>query len=431
MSQSGEFLTNKRVLLNSPGERKTELYYLEKDTVVDEVETQVIHGRYETSLNLFFGTTSNIIINNSGNFVHHCFLNITLPAVQENEFLARGWGYAILKQILWTLGSSTQSQLRLDSKTIFQTVMQMCRSSEKKNAILELGGAEYTSPSAGPVSAVVFLPLPWSSLGVGRCFKLGMDTGLLTSQLNIQITLNTASSIYGGSATHPVAMDECFFSTREQELSNKHNSLRSELMSNSDQMLGYPFIRRESPTAKYTTTEANVVLSLQEFLESDLQGIMFTAHLLEDQDNTGGFAPNPLFALEIEDIELLFNGQTLYKLRGKTGNLISMLYNDGSSHIDNSRIARTSIVSGVPSSPDKSHVYNLPMNMIRENISYEGVYSNSKRFANQTMQLKLKIKNPPNLAVGQTGSQPAIVHFTYLYSAIAEIQNGVSTITFA
>jgi hypothetical protein len=433
MAESGEFLTNKRVLLNAPGVRKTELYYLENETKVDEVETQVLFGRYEQSLNLFFGTTSNMIIPNSGNFIHHCVLHIKLPPVQENEFLPRMWGYSLLSQITWTLGASTQSQLRLDGKTIFQTVMSMCKTSEKKNAIMSLGGSEYTSSSNGEsVEAIVFLPLPWSSLNAEESCKLGIDTGLLTSQINVQITLNPASSIYGGSATHPLTMEECHFITREQELSNKHNSLRKELMGNSEMMLAYPFIRRESPTPKYTVSETNVTLSIQEFLESDLQGILFTAHLVEDQDNAGGFAPNPLFALECTDLELLYNGQTLAKYRGKMGNLIDMLYDNGSSHIDNSRIARTSTSSGVPSSPDHSHVYSFPMNILRKNISYEGVYSNTPRFANQTMQLKLKIKNPPNLTVPQTGQpQPCIVHFTYLYSAVAEIQNGVSTITFA
>ena len=432
MAQAGDFITNKRVLLNSPGERKTELYYLESETKVDDVETQVLHGRYETSLNLFFGTTSNVIIPNSGNFLHHCLLSIKLPPVKDNEFLPRGWGYALLKQITWTLGASTQSQIRLDSKTIFQTIMEMCRTSEKKASILSLGGQEYTSSSNGEsVEAIVVLPLPWSSLATGDCAKLGIDTGLLTSQLNVQITLNPASSIYGGSAVHPTAMEECFFITREQELSNKHNSLRKELMNNSEMMLAYPFIRRESSTPKFTTTETNVTLSIQEFLESDLQGILFSAHLIEDQSNDGGFCPNPLFSLQCIDLELLYNGQTIYKLRGKSAELISMLYNDGSGHIDHSRVSRTSTISGVPSIPDHSYVYNFPMNMIRQNISYEKVYSNTMRYPNQTMQLKLKIKNPPNLAQGQTGPQPAIVHLTYLYSAVAEIQNGISTITFA
>lgn len=433
MSTAGEFLTTKRVLLSSPGIRKTELYYTEADTVVDEVETQLLHGRYETSLNLFFGTTSNIIIPNSGNFLHHCLLHIKLPPVQENEFLPRGWGYALLSQLTFTLGASTMSQLRLSGKTIFQTVMQMCRTSEKKNSVLLLGGQEYTKSSNGePVEAIVFLPLPWSSLATGSRAKLGLDTGLLTSQVNVQISINPASSIYGGSATHPTAMTECFFITREQELSNKANSLRKELMGNSDMMLAFPFVRKESSSPKFTTTETNVTLSISEFLESDLQGIMFSAHLIEDQDNTDNFAPNPLFALECVDLELLYNGQTLIKLRGKAGNFVDMFYNDGSSHIDNSRIARTSTVSGVPSSPDQSHIYSFNMNMLRQNISYEGSYSNTGRFANQTMQLKLKIKNPPNLAVPQFGvPQPVVVHFTYLYSAVAEIQNGISTITFA
>jgi len=432
MAQAGEFITNKRVLLSAVGERRTTLYYTEKETVVDQVESQCLHGRFETSLNLFFGTTSNIVIPNSGNFLHHCILHCTLPAVQENEFLPRGWLFSLIKQITWTLGASTQSQLRLDSKTIFQSIMEECKTSEKKSAILALAGQEYRGASDGPVSATIVLPLPWSSMATSDIAKLGIDTGLLTSQLNVQITLNGASSIYGGSATHPTAMEECYFTTREVELSNKHNSLRKELMGNSEMMLAYPFIRKSSPTPKFTTTETDIVLNIQEFLESDLVNLLFSAVLVEDQDNANGHAPNPMALLQVENIELLYNGQTLYKLRGNSAKLISMLYDDGSGHIDNSRIARNAIISGVTSVPIESHVYSFPMSVLRKNISYETVYSNVQRFANQSMQLKMKIKNPPNLRPEQVGlPQPAIVNFTYCYSAVAELQNGISNIVFA
>jgi hypothetical protein len=432
MAQAGDYISNKRVLLNSPGRKLSELYYNEADTRVDQIETQVLHGRFEESLNLGFSSTSNINIQNSGNFVHHCMIHMKLPPVLENQFLPRGWGYSILKEISWTIAGSSQSQLRLDGHTIFQTVMSMCKTSEKKSAILHLGGEEYTSSSNGQdVECIVFLPLPWSSLATGDDAKLGLDTGLLTSLLNVKIAINSASTIYGGTATKPSAFLECVFITREQELSNKANSLRSELMSNGDMMLAYPLIRRESASSKETVSETDVTLSIQNFIEADLQGIMFSAHLEEDLNKSDTFAKNPMFPLQCENIELLYNGQSLYRLRGKAGNLIDMLYDDGSGHIDHSRISRTSTVSGVPSTPDQCHIYNFPLNMLKKNISYTGSYANTPRFSSQAMTIKLKVKNPPGLALGQSGPQRVVIFFTYLYSGVAELSKGLSQITFS
>ena len=433
MAQAGDYISNKRVLLNSPGIKRTELYYAEQDTRVDEIETQVLHGRFEESLNLGFSSTSNINIQNSGNFLHHCMIHFKLPPLVEGQFLPRGFCYGLLGEVSWTLGSSSQSQLRLDGKTIFQTVMSMCTTSEKKSAILRLGGEEYKNGSNGkPVEGIVFLPLPWSSLATGSEAKLGLDTGLFSSLINIKIGINPAKSVYGGTVPPPTAMLECLFVAREQELTNKANSLRTELMNNSDMMLAYPFIRRESASEKITVTETSVTLSIQNFIEADLQGIMFTAHLLEDQDTSGTKARNPLFPLECVDMELLYNGQSIYRLKGRAGNLIDMLYDVGSGYIDHSRIGRLTDLPSEESHPDQCHIYNFPLNMLKKNISYTGSYANTPRYSSQSMTIKLTIKNPPGLALDQQAlPQPAVCHFTYLYSGVAEISKGMSTITFS
>jgi hypothetical protein len=225
------------------------------------------------------------------------------------------------------------------------------------------------------------------------CAKKGIDTALLNTNINLQITLSQASKIYGGSAIHPTSALECYIYSREQELSNKANSIRDMLFSSGQNMYSYPFFHKQTSTPKQLMTEVNQTINLSEFLESDLQNIYFTAHLDEDQDNTGGFSPNPLLCLHIEQIECLYNGQTIFK----------------ADEVD-------------------SYVYMIPFaSMDLKNIDYSCQYSNSPRFSNQTMQLKLKVLNPPNVA----GSQPATVHFTYAYSAVAELSNGISTITFA
>ena len=432
MSDKSQVVTNKRVLLNAPGELVSDIYYRDADTRVDQVETQCIQGRFQSSLILNWGATSNIQIPNSGNILHQTFLHIRLPPIQANEFINRGFLYNCIDSITWTLGSSTQSQLRYDQKTIFHSAMSMMNTDEYRSQALVIAGDQHVDVSIVPtdIEGTLILPLPWSSLRCGGADgKKGIDTSLLSSNINLQITLSSASKIYGGSAIHPSGPLECYIFTREEVLTNKANSIKSLLMSNSADMYSYPFIHRQSPTPKtIVSTVPDQIVNLAELLESDLMGITFSAHLVEDQSNAGGFAPNVLLPLHCIDIELLYNGQTVYKAPGRSSLLVPSLYDGGAASFKHSRIRRTGTISGIATDDVDGYVYYIPFaSMFNKNINYENRYSNSPRFSNQTLQLRLTALNPP----GVLGQQPVQCHFTYYYSAVAEISSGMSTITFA
>lgn len=429
MSKS-EVLTNKRVILNAPGNLVSDVYYRDADTRVDQIESLSIMGRFSQSLILNWGSTSNIQIPNSGNILHQVFLYMRVPQIQANEFINRGFLYNAIDSITWTLGSSTQSQLRYDQKTIFQTAMSMMTTEEARSLNLVVAGESHISATTNTPDATIILPLPWSSLRCDMdCTKKGIDTSLLTTNINLQITLATANKIYGGTDTHPSGPLECYVFTREEVLSNKANSIRDELFSG-NLMYSYPFIHRQSPTPKNILTNVEQTINLAEFLESDLQAITFSAHLVVDQDNTGNLAPNVLFPLEVCDIELLYNGQTIWKAPGRTARLIPTLYDGGSSSVKCNRIEKLAVPTVVAAD---AYVYYIPFaSMFKKNIVYACEYSNSPRFANQTIQLKMNVSNAPGAGPGTgAGSEPAVVYFTYYYSAVAEISGGVSTITFA
>lgn len=435
MSKS-EVLTNKRVILNAPGNLVSDVYYRDADTRVDQIESLSIQGRFQQSLILNWGATSNIQIPNSGNILHQLFLFMRIPAIQDNEFVNRGWVYNALESLTWTLGSSTQSQLRYDQKTIWQTAMSMMTTAEGRSMNLVVGGDEHVSgASAGSIEGTIIIPLPWSSLRAGEdCCKKGIDTSLLTTNINLQLTLSSANKIYGGSAVHPSGPLECYVFSREEVLSNKANSIRDELFSG-NLMYSYPFIHRQSPTPKNIVTLSEQTINLAEFLESDLQAITFTAHLVGDQQSIGGLAPNVLFPLNVHDIELLYNGQTVWKSPGRSSRLIPLLYDGGASFVGTSRIEQSTALTPQSSDEDNGYVYYIPFaSMFKKNINYQCEYSNSPRFANQTIQLKMSVDNAPATTPatpGTTGVNNVIVHFTYFYSAVAEISGGVSTITFA
>lgn len=427
-----QIVTTKRVLLNSPGERLSDIYYRDSETRVQDVETLGIMGRFEQTLILNWGSKSNIQIPNSGNILHQVFLHMKLPQIVADQFVNRGWLYNAIESITWTLGSSTQSQLLLPQKSIFQTAMSMMKTAEERSQALRAGGGEHVDPTTDSICATIIIPLPWSSMrSDGDNTKKGIDTSLLNSNINLQITLSSADKVYGGIGQRPTGPLEAFIFTREEVLTNQNNSIRNVLMNNSEKMYSYPFIHKQAPTPRQVVINNPSVVNLAEILESDLQAITWTAHLNDDANSgSNNRAPNVLLPLECIDIELKYNGQTIFKAPGRTSHLIPSLYDGGASHVEHSRILRTGDTSGQNSVPANSYVYYIPFaSMFHKNINYEGMYSNSPRFANQTMQLSLTVLDAP-----EANSPPltgATIYFTYYYSGVAEISAGVSTITFA
>ncbi len=421
-----KYVSQKRVSLNAPGTQKNGLYYSTSDTTVSSVESNTVIGRFSQSLtSLAFGSSSQIIIPNQ-DFIHQVFLTMRLPDLTANQSLTAGWGFSVIESIQYSIGQANVSQLRLSGKSLLQCLMRECESQEKRSELLRLGGESLTAANTRPVEATIVLPLPWSAIAAHQ--KKPFDTSILNNPIQLQIQLaSTAAAIYGGTDPLPTSLVSASVFCRQTVLADRANSIKWDLMKNPNMIYSYPFNHRQSPSSKFNLVSGSVNnVELTEFLESDLLNILFSVQYTEDQVRTAaGITPNPTASMICTDIELLYNGQTVYKAPAQSARLINMLWDEGSSGAESAYIDRT--VSPFTSQQITNYTYQIPFADIKSMI-YDGEFCNTGRFSSQTMVLRFTPRNYDPLDVSVHTCE---AHFTYIYQAVAEVSNGVVNIQFS
>lgn len=422
------FLSTQRVDLDSPGYAKNDIYYDTKEIVVQDCELNTTIGRFNQSLtSLQFGSTSQIIIPNT-DMVYEVYLHMTLPAVILDQTITTGWCYDIIREISFTFGQSNVSNLRLSGKSIRQlNVMSSATREKATEMVTVLGGEGHRAVTGVIPEGTICIPLPWSNMSGDK--KKPFDMSLLNNPVQLQITLNDGTSIYGGqAASFPTALSSASVFMRTGTLSDKSNSIRQELMNNSSLMYEYPFYHKVSPSPKYglvtDTTTVNRV-ELLEFIESDLQTIIFSVHDTPQQKKTvaGLSGPSPGVSLECFDINLEYNGQTIFSCPGNSARLIPMAWDAGASGVIDNYLAPDALYTNIPHT---SYAYMIPFGSMK-NINFYDKFDNTSRFSSQTLQLSFRCTG----LTGLTGARSGELHATYVYSAAAAIQAGVANIQFS
>lgn len=422
-----QFLSSTRTNLDAPGSQISSVYYNTSEIVVKQAEMHTHIGRFTSSLSsLAFSSTSQVNIP-SQDVIHETFLHIKLPPTVANQTLPRAWIFDLIREVSWTWGASNVSNLRLSGKSIRQLAMQSASTKEKRSELLVLAGESFNG-SSGTISpeGTVILPFPWSNTQ-GDDKPKGFDTSLLSNNIQLQITLNDGNKIYGGSAAIPTAIQSGSVFLRQSEFADRSNSLKADLMRNPSLLYQVPFLHKTSPSPKYNIVMDGVTtntVELLEFLESDLMNIVFSVHNTGLQVASGTNAPTPGVSAELLDIELLWNGQTIYSAPGASARLVNMIFDSGASGMDDVALNQTTPWAA---NALVSYIYTIPFgDMKNMNFSGDGgYYDNSGRYTNQTMSLRFKARQIP----GASGSGQ--LESTYIFSSVCGIQNGVATIQFA
>lgn len=416
------YLANKRTALSNPGTKMDDIYYSQINSTVEMSECTYNMGRFTTSLSqLTFGSTSQVIIPNSS-LVNGVYIFLEAPPVIVNQTLPLGWGYAMIQSVSYLFGSSNVSQIDLRQHTLFQTIMLECESAEKRSELLHLGGEQITAPTTYNPQAIVFIPLPFSSV-CGLRSKLPFDTSILDNPIILQISLSRADQVYGGSGVFPTALLRATCLLRQGDLSNKDQSLRPILQNNPALMYAYPFIHRQLFTPSIftgsTDPSAPITLTMQSFINADLVGITLGVVLTNKTSNIGGATcPNPFAYDRISNILLTFNGLVMFSSPGEMYRLTNVLSIPGSGSFHQSVIT-DSAVAPFASTPYDAYVIFIDFSRIRA-ACFDGHYQNVWRIGNNTLVLQFNTQS--------TGQYNLFA--TYHYNGVAEIQNGQTRIYF-
>lgn len=420
-------LSNKHALLSALGTKYNDLYYSAANSSVSLVETTFAWQNIISLSSLSFGSSSQVNIP-IDQFVQEVILHLRVETPVVNESLCRGWGYAILQSIAYVLGASNSTQVVLQGDAILQTILAQCQTEEKRSEIMRLSGEEQlgvpTTPAgeAAPLmDAYVTIPLPFST----ACDKLPMDSTLLSNNITVVFNFNQATSIFGGSATHPTGFKVAEVMLRQGKLSNQAASLRQEMIAHPDLIYSYPFIHTQrfiSPPfdgSRYSDALHGCQVQLNSFANADLVGIMFWVIADTDKQPVSNNSPNPWNTDNLCNILVTFNGSTLFNFPYQSYKLTNALIGDQQASYFHGSVIAPGAVSPFVSTPKDCYPVFLDFARLRSACMQEHLF-NTWRIPNQNILVQF------NTQFGSSVSYK--LYATYFYNGVAEFQSGTSAI---
>ncbi len=214
-----------------PGEC-VDLFYYDGETSKKQCYPTTQNTKYvQQFANLTGGSSVFTIPPNSGIQDVVCSFKFAGLGASTGLALPRGWGYALIKQVSFRYGGS--SQFFLTGDQILQNALRSQISRTAADDILTLGGNFATSGTTPALSAdqyaSVVLRLPHSiPSGVGKSHPFPTD--LLTQQVQITVELNPVSQIFtvnpgGGSSAPPTTLASAQFQVQQCVLNNAGDAL--------------------------------------------------------------------------------------------------------------------------------------------------------------------------------------------------------------
>lgn len=402
------YISDKKVILNSPGDRVSSIYYSKGNSRVDQAEVTFNFGRFSQTLtSLQLGAQSTLILPRAS-IVKNVMMHFQLPALVADQTLPRGWGYALIRNISYLLGSSTQVQI--NGQSHFQSVMLSAPSVEKRSELLKIGGEEQLAVTADAVDAYVALDLPWSSMGDG---KKGIDTLLLNSPMQISIELANADYLYGGTGVRPSALLQGKMLLLQGELAYKEMSLAGALIQNPGFRYSYPYIHKQSFVLGQSCTAATPqTVQLQAFQNGDL--LMVSVGIIKSSDiyDSTSNSRNPFNYEQVTDVSLLFNGTVMYNSPEKMYKLYDLIDSDPT-YVQASLIA-AGTTTPFTSSPINTYMLHFPftgVNPLPFGEKTDNHFYNTWRIKNNTLSLTFTPASTTDYTL----------YFTYYYNSIASM----------
>lgn len=419
--ESEQYLTNKNVLLSSPGMKFNDLYYSSANSSVSMVECSFKYPRVQTLTSKDFGSNSTIYFDRQ-NFIGDVILHLRLPEVVNNQTLCRSWGIAAIDYISWQLGSSNSTAIQLQGSSLVQVLAAECKSAEKRYEALNLAGEEQLLPGGGATDAYILIPLPFSSYCDDT---LPFDTNML--QNNISMTIQFKQDprcIYGGSATPVNSFSVAEVLYRQGVLSDKSKSLSNALIMNPDLKYNVPFIHKQSyqspPFTGVIDGSGLCEVQLNQFANADLTCITVGVLLNSDLYPTGNNSPRPFNYDPISNVQLRWGGELIANFPSKIYRLTNML----AKHQDSAAIPISNIGAGAvsPFTSQSKNAYMVVFDFsLMRSVCTQSHFYNTERLTNQTLSLTFNTS---------TSGQYRL-YATYFYNAVAEIQNMTSAILIA
>ena len=172
-----------------------DVYYANPETTKKECIRTKQTTRYSQAFNTLTGGTNTFLIPPNFGIQQVC-LGLQLPAsgTATGCALAAGWGYALIKQVSYRIGGSTQ--FFVSGQQLLQHAMKRMTNTTAINDLLTVGGQTLSATTLANTGnwAYVFLDLPWSK-ATSEGMPVPLPSDILGSQVQVTVELYSLSQI--------------------------------------------------------------------------------------------------------------------------------------------------------------------------------------------------------------------------------------------
>jgi hypothetical protein len=402
-----------------------DLYYPDPETANKQCFRTTQNTRYvQQFANLTGGSSVFTIPPNNG--VQDIILTMELPVSGTAGFVAsglavpRGWGYALIKQVSFRYGGS--SQYFLSGQQLLQNAIRKTPNSGARDDIFSLGGnaaaggAAAAGDFAAPQRAYVWLSLPHTIPSAdGKLPPLPTD--LLTQQVQITVELNPIASIFsaaaGATGTPASALSFAEFQVQQVLLENQGDALarRVDMTSHA---LSYPieFTQQEVIIPLANATGQSVTLT--GFRSGECRNIQ--VWITKDADSVG--IVNPFKWYAPEDMQMTYAGEVYARFDKGSGALWNLVNARQSPAVNEVLVSDAGGGACAVTTPFLGRWMELPFAQTFDDITAHSTYTAGKPITNGIVNLAF------NLPVGLAAAADLKLHVSYNYNAVLTFSQG-------
>lgn len=363
------------------------------------------------------------------NGVQDVICTFTLPTIADSSNLAvgLGWGYALIKQISYRYGGSTQ--YFLSGQQVLQAALSMCADGSSRDGLLQLGGSA-TSGGASPnngfsvkQSGYVWLPLPHCSPSVVSK-PPPFPSDLLTSSIQVTVELYPLAQIFScgtsALANVPIGLSAATFSVQQVILDNQGDCLarRIDMTQNA---LSYPikWRQQEIPLSLGAQTPANgdvITVNLTGFASGEVKEVhAWITDNAATPTPANSTVQNPFAWYALQDVEMSYSGLVYAKADVNSMQLWNLVNGRIPALVNNSTV----VVGSPPTfTPNVSSSWSvLQFGQSYDPITAHSMYVAGVPILNGIVNLKFKI--PPTL-----GASTYTLHTSYVYNGVLSLSQG-------
>ena len=255
------------------------------------------------------------------------YTDATLPAF---------WGYSAIRQVSVRYGSS--AQYFFSGPQIFMQNLFDCEDSQKRQALINLGGSAVAGTDCSGAEAYVYLNLPHCSPRAnGKPLPLPSD--LLVQPIIITVELFTINDT-SNAGLFRILTGETSMSGLPNQLSLAQLQIKQEMMSDSADLLarrvdmnshGYTYPLKYFPQQEVqiavgqgsVSASSKVSVNLTGFRAGEVRSI-----ILWLTSNTNDALNGPLAWQNLQNVELTYNGEIFYHNDSNSGQIWNLISSD-------------------------------------------------------------------------------------------------------